>query len=46
MYYAKNVKTKKIKVFKSRQRCNNFIDRKNAEYGSYLWVYMFLCRNT
>jgi len=39
VYKAKNVKTKTVKEFKSRARCNNFINKKNAEYGAYLWNY-------
>ncbi len=38
-YKAINVKTNEIKEFKSRRRCNNFIDRKNNDYGAYLWSY-------
>ncbi len=40
MYQATNRQTKEVKSFKSRGRCNGFIDRKNEEYGAYLWSYI------
>ena len=40
-YKARNTQTGQIKEFKSRKRCNTFIDKKNNEYGAYLWGYVF-----
>ena len=34
---AINIKTREVKIFTSRGRRDAFVNRKNAEYGGYLW---------
>ena len=40
-YKAKNTKTGQVKEFKTRIARENFINRKNNEYGAYLWSQVF-----
>ncbi len=42
MYRARNSQTGKVKLFKTRKTRENFINRKNNEYGSYLWQQIFV----